>query len=435
MVSNREFKSVPLADLVPWAGNPKEHDIPTIQASIRRFGFVAPIIVDSARGTMVAGHGRLLSLKAMQDAGEAPPDGITGTNGAWYVPVLHVPFANEREAAAYAIADNRLVELGGWDEAALAEALHDLAAEGLLDGVGYDEEAIKALDDLVEAEAKKADGNPDADAEPAFSRAEELQALWNVQHGQLWACGEHRVLCGDSTKAEDVKRLMGGAEAQVIFTSPPYWVGMEYENESKWEDVVSFIRSCVAAWVPHVAHDGRIIINTGTAQAASLTGKPAHMKLLIDSWIVALEASGWLMRYIRFWVKSGGLLHTNPKSDRIDQHTEFIGYFYKPGKTFRGSEMTGEPWATKGYWDDVAGAARQSNHVAAFPVELVTRNVLLFTRPGETVLDPFLGSGTTMIACEQLGRKARGMELSPAYVSVILQRYLDATGNRPTLVE
>ncbi|MBW2560188.1 MAG: site-specific DNA-methyltransferase, partial [Deltaproteobacteria bacterium] len=327
---------------------------------------------------------------------------------------------------ALALADNQIALLAEWDESVLEEIQFEIEESDFdidLDVMGFD-----LVDEPIQEQQ---------DPGKLIDRAEELNGKWKVERGQIWEipgkAGTHRVMCGDSTDAGDVALLMNGVKAQCVMTSPPYWVGFDYEQEDKWKEVVDFISHFTCLCIEHVEQDGRIIINTGTVQAGRLTGQEAHMKLLIDTWIQSFEAVDWLMRYVRFWVKDGGLLHTAPQVDCIDQHTEFIGYFYNPKVKFRGQERTGEPWAGKGYWNDIAGAARQSGHVAAFPVEIPWRNILLFTRKTERILDPFLGSGTTVVAAEQEGRIALGMDVEPKYVAVTLER-LSALGLEPKLV-
>lgn len=148
-MQTKPVEFMPISDLVRWDKNPKEHDLETIKTSIRRFGFVAPIIVDGNTGTMVAGHGRLQALAELEAEGIDPPQGleVDETSGAWKAPVRIVPFLSKDEAAAYAIADNRLVESGGWNEAALTEVLLEIqkSTEQGLEGIGYDQAALDAL--------------------------------------------------------------------------------------------------------------------------------------------------------------------------------------------------------------------------------------------------------------------------------------------------
>jgi len=137
---------MPLSKLRRWPRNPKDHDLGTLHQSISRFGFVSPIIIDERTGKLVAGHGRLDVLQQKKVAGEKPPARIKEVGDEWYVPVIRgISFNSDEEAEAYAIADNRTTELGGWDEVRLAEVLSDLAAADALEGVGWDADDIDAL--------------------------------------------------------------------------------------------------------------------------------------------------------------------------------------------------------------------------------------------------------------------------------------------------
>ena len=119
-------------------------------------------------------------------------------------------------------------------------------------------------------------------------------------------------------------------------------------------------------------------MNTGTVQRSVSLEARRKQNCSSDEWINALNKRGFLLRYLRFWVKGGSLPLVAPQMDVIDSHTEFIGYFYRPKPKFRGQKHPGNPWALEGYWADIKGAAPQSNRVASFPVELAERNVLLF---------------------------------------------------------
>lgn len=135
-----------LAELVRAPRNPKQHDLGAIHTSIARFGFVSPIILDERTGRLLAGHGRLDSLQAAKASGSKPPDRIEAQDGTWHIPVVRgIASKSDQEAEAYLVADNRTVELGGWDDAALASLLSDLAAQDALAGTGFDGEDVDAL--------------------------------------------------------------------------------------------------------------------------------------------------------------------------------------------------------------------------------------------------------------------------------------------------
>lgn len=404
-----------LGDLIPWERNPRYIDqegADRLLQSYTDFGQVETIAI-GPKDELYNGHQRLAVL-------------LSKYGGDHLVDVRVADRAlteGERERLTVylhkgATGQWNMDELANWD-------MDDLLSWGFKqDDFPFDVEP---------ARAEKVDATPKED------KAAILAQEWGVEPGQVWQLPSrtsgitHRLICGDCTDPDVVTQLLQGNKPQILFTSPPYWVGFDYEQEDHWQEVCDFIQRFCALYVQHVAGSGRIIINTGTVQAGQLTGQGAHMRLLIDLWASALEGHGWLLRYVRFWVKDGGLLHTAPTSDCIDQHTEFIGYFYNPNNKFRGHERTGEPWAGKGYWDDIPGTARQSGHVAAFPLELVDRNVRLFTKEGEAVLEPFCGSGTTVISCENLGRVCYASELLAPYAALTLQRYQDTFGITPQL--
>lgn len=313
------------------------------------------------------------------------------------------------------------------------------ALDALLSSVQSGEAAVTAmLAELAAGAGLYPAADDPQDAEPQIDRAEELRVKWGVETGQLWRLPsrtpgqEHRLICGDCTDASVVGRVMGGERTHLLMTSPPYWVGKEYEREQSWSEIQAFIERAAATFAAVTSH--RIVINSGAPPAARLTGERAHIRLLIDDWQRELARHGLLMRYIRIWAKRGGLVHTAPISDCIDQHWEFIAVFYRPD-TYEGQRRLGEKWATDGIWDDIQGEMSSHGHVAAFPIEIPERNIRLYTDEAHIVFDPFLGSGTTLIAAENLSRQCRAVELSPGYVAVALERYADAFGIEPELVD
>ena len=292
----------------------------------------------------------------------------------------------------------------------------------------------------------KSDAEP-ADAEPQMDKAAELNKIWKVKTGDLWQIGEHRLLCGDSTKKEDVARVMGGEKANLLFTSPPYWVGMDYETQKSEQEIDEFIHACSRTFTEFISVDnGRIVINTGTAAIHRIEKKrKVEVLPLIFKWQMELRQSGWLARHYRIWAKSGGFAGgvVSPKVDAVDQHWEtittfsaeteeqqYIGTYWCPAGLQRGQEKVGEKWAQQGIWTDIQGdKSAGGTHVAAFPLELPERNIRLYSKDSEIVFEPFLGSGTTMVACQNLNRKCRGIEINPDYCAVILQRMHDAFPN------
>jgi DNA modification methylase len=276
-----------------------------------------------------------------------------------------------------------------------------------------------------------------------------------VKRGDVFRLEGHRLMCGDSCSAADLNILMDGQLASLLFTSPPYFCGMAYETQKSVKDIDKFIHDICIAMVEVVKKDdSRIVINTGTGFTTAFDKKnKRQVMLLIDKWTNNLFDLGWNLRHVRHWLKGGQLRSIDLKRDLIDQHSEFLGtfeaddgepmkfedklseddvgtletFYNKAGKN-RGSERTGCKWALKSYWDDIQGNARQTGHVAAFPVELPLRHMLLYTKRDEIVLDIFCGSGSTIIAANMLQRRCYAIEILPAYIQLTLDRIEEFTG-------
>ena len=272
----------------------------------------------------------------------------------------------------------------------------------------------------------------------------EVPKVATTKPGDIWLCGKHRVMCGDSTKAEDVERLMGGVKADMVFTSPPYWVGFEYENESEKESILVHIDNAARMLTKT---SNRIIINTASifsiTKAEKLTGRK-QPAIMIDWWVDAMNRNNFLLRHIRIWGKMGGVMPSRA-NDKIDANWEYIANFTTEEETvgfittFNEANIKAEqnkgtpPWAVKSIWMDIQGAARGSGHVAAFPVTLPKRYIAMYTKVGDLLYEPYCGSGTTLIGCEQTGRVCNGMEIDPLYVDVTVQRWEQYTGEKSKL--
>jgi len=244
------------------------------------------------------------------------------------------------------------------------------------------------------------------------------------------------------------------------FCSPPYWVGKAYEYQANVAEIDTFIRRAAASYNAAVSTDNsRIVINTGTGFTTSMAGKKKRQTLLLmDKWANAFFDLGWNLRHVRHWIKRGQLLAIASKNDIIDQHCEFIGTFESDAgaemkfddrlwesdtallETFynvkggnRGHFKTGAKWAVQGFWDDIRGNAQQTGHIAAFPVQLVIRHLFLYTQAGEKVLDLFLGSGTTIIACQKMARQGYGMEMDPLYIDLTIRRFMQYAPNEQVI--
>lgn len=365
-----------------------EQNLATIKASLNRFGQQKPIVVD-ANGVVRAGNGTLMAAKAL---------------GWKEIAVVRSTLAGS-EATAYAIADNRTAELAEWDDDALKQTLAALQIEDedLAVATGFDAKEIDALlapDEVTEDEV------PEPPVDPI------------TKLGDLWLLGEHRLLCGDSTKAEDVGRLMAGAKAEMMVTDPPY--GVEYDPS--WRAEVNDDGPNSKRAVGKVANDDRA---DWTETWQLFDGDVAYVwHAGRYSPVVAgsLEAAGLEVRYLIIWAKQR---HTFGRGHYHHQH-EPCWCVVRKGST---ASWAGDRKQTT-LWQIDNNRHNDTGHGTQKPVECMARPIR--NHKAELVYDPFLGSGTTLIAAEQLGRKCYGMEISPAYCDVIVKRWETLTGRKAT---
>ncbi len=398
--------------------NPKLHDLSAIDSSFSRFGYIAPVIVNDRDGRLAAGHGRLLVLLKLRAAGVEPPVGIQlGPNGEWLVPAIHGIDLSPDDARAFLIADNRTQELGGWDDRALADILVDLArSEVGLDGIGFSEVDLADLLDQLGPAVPKDRANPDdVPEEPAEDDV-------YVRRGQLWQLGTHHILCGDATLDEDVSRLLGGRTADLAVTDPPYNVdygrhggaaagrrGRLLSNDSlpppDWEQ---FVRDWVRQLLKGV--DGAMYVFMSCKEWPTV------------SRVLEEEGGHWSTTVI--WAKDRFVLG---RSDYQRQY-EPVWYGWREGRRHHwcGDRHQGDVWL-------ISRPATSDLHPTMKPVALVERMIANSSTPGSRVLDLFLGSGTTVIAAERLGRRCLGMELEPKYVQVAIERWQRYTGRTAVL--
>lgn len=451
-----QIKRVKLADLTPDPQNANlgtERGLALLDDSLRTLGAGRSILVDK-NGKIIAGnktHERALDI-GLTDVLLVPTDGTT------LVAVVRTDLDLESDPRAkrLALADNRIGEI---DLAWAPEVLLDLANQ-------YGHEITAGLwsesewRDSIVAQAAKEAAAPEDQTES--DQLNELAQKWGTQPGQLWLIPSatvpgsmHRLYCGDATRPADINKTMGDRLANLLVTSPPYWVGMSYETQKSESEIDSFIKACVLAWTDSVnVNCGRIIINTGTAAIHHIDKtRRTEVLILVDKWQNALRQRGWIMRHIRVWAKGAGGLQgvtgtLAPHTDAISQGWEnliefahhdtdsefsYLGTFWNPAGDQRGQERADISWAQQGVWSDIPGdASAGGKHVAAFPVEIPRRFILLYSKPGEIVFDPFIGSGTTLLAAEFTHRLVCGLEYSPQYLAGALERF-EENGLTPQL--
>ena len=381
-------------------------NLDAIKASLRRFGQQKPIVVD-AKGIVLAGNGTLTAAKAL---------------GWKEIQIVRTDLAGV-QATAFGIADNRSAELAEWDEK-LGDVLASLKAEDFpLDEIGFDE---KDLAEIVPESAPT-----DADAEPQIDKAEQLRAKWGVELGQVWQLGEHRLMCGDCTSAENLRRLTDGLRVDLCFTSPPYALGSSVK--------LSGNRTMAAKGNAYDKHEDSaeewltLMRNFFDSAASVSESQIVNVQSLAnnkrDLWKWIEERSD---RYVDCIIWDKGHAAPAMAAGVLSSRFEFIFCF---GKKEASRSIPFSSW--RGTVESVYSAPPQRKnefaemHAATMPIHLPQWVIGTLCDKAATVLEPFTGTGTTMMACESLGRKCFGTEISPAYVAIAIQRWADATGKEP----
>ncbi len=357
-----------------------------IAGSIRSFGFTNPVLVDGSSG-IIAGHGRVMAARKL---------------GLATVPVIELGHLSERDKRALVIADNKLAERAGWDLNLLALEAGELSDLGVdLATLGF---TAGDLDELRAQEGvdPREEETPDLPAEP-------------VSHaGDLWRLGTHRVLCGDATDRTAVERLLEGVEPLLMVTDPPY--GVNYDPA--WRNGVGGSHT---ARTGKVLNDDRADWREAWALFPGDVAYVWHGALHATTVAESLHESGFSIRSQIIWAKDRLVL------SRGDYHWQHQPCWYavrdKGKGHWAGDRKQTTLWSIPNREQDAATV-----HGTQKPVECMRRPMLNNASRGQTVYDPFLGSGTTIIAAETTGRVCLGVELSPAYVDVVVERWQSFTG-------
>jgi DNA modification methylase len=387
-----------LGELIPYARNPRTHSesqVAQIAASIREFGWTNPVLVDGANG-IIAGHGRVLAARKL---------------GLEKVPVIELAHMSEAQKRAYVLADNQLALNAGWDEALLRLELADLSELGFELGlIGFGE---GELERLLAGESKA--GLIEDDEAPALPE----QAV--TKAGDLWILGEHRLLCGDATVLADVERVLEGRLADMTFTDPPYNVA--YGNSAKDRlrgNTRKILNDNLGSGFEQFLQDACANMLTVTKGAVYVCMSSSEL----DTLQRAFRAAGGKWSTFVIWAKH---TFTLGRSDYQRQY-EPILYGWSEGHEhyWCGARDQGDLW----HFDK---PARNDLHPTMKPVALVERAIRNSSKSRDIVLDPFAGSGSTLIACAKAGRHARLIELDPKYCDVIVRRFQDWTGEVASL--
>lgn len=423
--------------LIPYPTNARKHteaDVDTIVNSIKEFGFNDPIGI--WKGIIVEGHGRLIAAKRL---------------GLKEVPTINLDHLTDEQRKAYALAHNRTAEMSEWDTELLDMELSGLSDDFDMSAFGFDlDDQIDPKDELDEVEEDEPPEDEDIET--------------RCKPGQIWKLGEHRLMCGDSTKSEDIRKLMNGELADLVVTDPPYnadYVGSK-QRAADWlkkgsvhvkreihNDVMSetefdsFLENCFVNIKEFITDKASFYI----WYSSTITGQIYN----------ALKKSGLQGRQILIWVKNAFVLGWN---DYQYKHEPCI-YGYN---NYKEHYFTNDRSLTNVYEDTNTDFSKMKKeelvsllntifsdnvptdvihedkplkndlHPTMKPVKLIARLIHNSSRAGEKVLDLFGGSGTTLIACEQLNRKCYMNELDPHYCDVIIQRWENLTGGRAELL-
>jgi DNA modification methylase len=404
-----------IADLKLDPKNPRrhsKHQVAQLAASIRAFGFNVPVLTD-ARLQVIAGHGRTLAAKEL---------------GMLEVPTIGLEHLSPEQVRAFQIADNRLTEISTWDDALLGEQLKELSLAQIdfdLEITGFDmgeiDLRIQALDEPIESDPE--------DELPADS------GTVIAKLGDVWQLGHHRIVCGSALEEASFKTLMAGKQAGMAFTDPPFNVRIEgnvsglgrvkhkdfamASGEMSVEGFTAFLTTAFRKMAAHTA-------------AGSIHFVCADWRHL-EELLAAGRATYTELKNVCVWVKDNGGMGSLYRS----QH-ELVFVFKHGAVSHHNNIQLGQygrnrtnVWRYAGA-NSLSRSGKEGNllalHPTVKPVALVADAILDCSARGDIVLDPFLGSGTTILAAERTGRAARGIELEPRYVDVAIRRWQTKTG-------
>ena len=386
-----EMQLISIDKLVPYVNNARTHSaeqILKLRSSLREFGFVNPIIIDR-EFNVIAGHGRLMAAKE---------------EGIEEVPCVFVDYLTDAQKKAYILADNRMAMDAGWDDELLKIEMEELQNLGYdLGYTGFDEKELEELFGIDDKEVKDDD----------FDLTAALEKASFVERGDIWYVGKHKLMCGDATSSEDVSKLMEDKKANLILTDPPYNVafkssdGLTIQNDSmKNNDFYEFLFASFKNMAEHLENGGAAYIFHADTEGLNFR------KAFIDA--------GFHLAGCCIWVKDSLVLG---RSDYQWQHEPVLYGFMQNGK---------HPWYSDRKQTTIWNfdkPKKNSNHPTSKPLDLLAYPINNSTQANAIVIDTFGGSGSTLMACEQMNRICYTMELDEKYASVILRRYVEDTND------
>lgn len=382
---------VGLNDIQPYESNARTHgkeDVKAIVESIQQFGFNDPIGV--WHDTIVEGHGRLLAAKEI---------------GLDRIPIIRLDDLTDEQRRAYMLAHNKTAELSNWDMEVLASELKDIADIDMSQ-FGFDLDLLKdeADDEIQEDEI------PEPPEEP------------RAKLGDIWKLGGHRLICGDSTEVATIDKLLDGMKVDCVFTDPPY--NMHYDGAGIIRQTVKNVKERIKDIVDFNAFDISFLSSMDIGSIYIFTSKD-----LIPDYFKIFD--GWKFNILT-WVKTNNPPMTN---NVFLPDIEYLLYFHH-GKRIWNNGLKPMDIYRKAYFSSRSEGHEEAGnvHPTMKPLKLIVDKLKISTNKNSAVLDLFGGSGSTLIACEQLGRKCYMCELDPKYVDVIIERWEKFTGKKAVLL-
>lgn len=384
-ITTKELQLVPVEKLVPYVNNARTHSpdqVNKIRASMREFGFINPVIIDRDY-SIIAGHGRIMAAKE---------------EGLNEVPCVFADHLTETQKKAYILADNRMAMDAGWDEELLRVEIE------ALQGADFD----LALTGFEDTEIAELFALADDSEEDDFDVEAELEKPTMTKPGDIWIIGKHKVICGDSTEKETYEKLLDGDKVNLVLTDPPYNVNVEetagkIKNDNMAdEDFYKFLHSAFSNMAEVMANDASIYCFHADTEGYNFRK--------------AFKDAGFYLSGCLIWKKNALVLGRSPYQW---QHEPCLYGWKKGGK----HQWYADRKQTTIWEYDRPKASK--DHPTMKPIALMARPIKNSTMSNCIVLDPFLGSGSTLIACEETGRICRGIELDEKFCDVIVNRYIE----------
>ena len=366
-----------------------------LKGVLEEVGWVQEVIINQRTGHLVDGHLRCQ---------------LAAREGAKTIPVKYVDLSEEEEGLILSTLDP-IAAMATTDKQKLDELFASIETENA--------DVLKMLDDIAEKERLEYAKRDPIDAEPQIDRAAELNEKWQVKTGDLFRIGEHRLLCGDSTVKADVDRVMGGEKATIIFTDPPYGVSIGAKNRllnsfqkagrnltdiesdsASEEDLGAMLLTAFKLAKEQLADDASVFVCSPQGGSLGLM-------------MMMMKNAGLEVRHVLNWVKNSPTFSLG-RLDYEYQHEPILFTWNKTHKRYKRG-FTTSLWT-------VDKPRHSADHPTMKPVELPTNAIINHTDEGDICYEPFIGSGTTMVACQNLSRKCRAIEISPNYCAVILER-------------